>query len=131
MRAVCLLVASASALAACAPVGSSNASRSSEPRACFLVQQVTSFRSDGRQSVYVRTIGDAVFRLDAVACPGLETNFQIGLDSGLGASSRLCQGDSARLIARGYTQDVQSCPARVGPRLTEAEIASLSSRDRP
>lgn len=131
MRAVCLLVASASALAACAPVDGADAVPSSEPRACFLVQQVTSFRSDGRQSVYVRTIGDEVFRLDAVACPGLETNFQIGLESGIGASSRLCQGDSVRLIARGYIQDVQSCPARVGPRLTEAEIAALPSRDRP
>jgi hypothetical protein len=131
MRSGFLLIASALALASCAPVDGADAVRSSEPRACFLVQQVTSFRSDGRQSVYVRTIGDEVFRLDAVACPGLETNFQIGLDTGLGASSRLCQGDSARLIARGYTQDVQSCPARVGPRLTEAEVAALPSRNRP
>ncbi|KPF80995.1 hypothetical protein IP78_06065 [Brevundimonas sp. AAP58] len=131
MRPSFLFVASALALAACAPVDGADIPRSSEPRACFLVQQVTSFRSDGRQRVYVRTIGDEVFRLDAIACPGLETNFQIGLEPGLGSSSRLCQGDTVRLIARGYTSDVQSCPARVGPHLTEAEVAALPARDRP
>lgn len=124
-------IAAPLALAACAPVAGSDARPSQEARACFLVQQVTSFRADGRQSVYVRTIGDDVFRLDAVACPGLETNFQIGLDTGLSASSRLCQNDPVRLIARGYTSEVQSCPARVGPRLTEAEVAALPARDRP
>jgi hypothetical protein len=118
-------------LAACAPVDGAVAGRSSEARPCFLVQQVTSFRADVRQNVYVRTVGDEVFRLDAVACPGLETNFQIGLDTGIGSSSRLCEGDSARLIARDYTSGVQSCPARVGPRLTEAEIAALPARSRP
>jgi hypothetical protein len=131
MRPLTLLVALPLALAACAPVDGADAGRSTEPRACFLVQQVTSFRSDGRQSVYVRTVGDDVFRLDAIACPGLETNFQIGLAPGLGSSSRLCQGDTVRLVARGYTSDVQSCPARVGPRLTEAEVAALPARQRP
>lgn len=130
MRLIPLLVLPV-ALAACAPVDGVDTGRSAELRPCFLVQQVTSFRSDGRQSIHVRTVGDEVFRLDAIACPGLETNFQIGLEPGLGSSSRLCQGDTVRLIARGYTSDVQSCPARVGPRLTEADIAALPARDRP
>jgi hypothetical protein len=131
MRSFTLLFALAPALAACAPMDRADAGRATEPRACFLVQQVTSFRSDGRQGVYVRTVGDDVFRLDAVACPGLETNVQIGLEPGLGSSSRLCQGDTVRLVARGYTSDVQSCPARVGPRLTEAEVEALPARQRP
>lgn len=118
-------------VAACAPVEGASTTRSPEPRACFLVQQATSFRADGQQSVYIRTVGRDVFRLDTSVCPGLETNFQIGLDPGLGFSSRLCEGDTVRLIARGYSSTVEACPARVMARLTDAEVEALPARDRP
>lgn len=131
MRQTILLLALPVALAACAPVGGADPGRSPEPRACFLVQQVTSFRADDGRSVYIRTLDDDVFRLETFSCSGLDTNLQIGLDAGLGGSSRLCQGDPARLIARDYTSELQSCPARVGSRLTEAEVEALPARLRP
>ncbi|MBX9709013.1 MAG: hypothetical protein K2X61_13900 [Caulobacteraceae bacterium] len=131
MRPLSTLLALPVLLSACAPVEGANSTDSSEPRACFLAQQATSFRADGQQSVYIRTVGRDVFRLDTSVCPGLETNFQIGLDPGLGFSSRLCQGDTVRLIARGYSSPVEACSARVMGRLTDAEIEALPARNRP
>ena len=69
-----------------------------------------------------------VFQIDATVCRDLPQAVSIALEP-LGATSRLCVGDQARL--RSPTTGPEPCRVRVLRRLTADQIAALPSRDRP
>lgn len=130
-----VVIAGALALAACAPTegaapGAQSASADA-PRTCFLPQQITNYRSARNRTVYVRTIGDDVFEIDAAGCFDLDASFGLAITPSFGVNDRLCVGDGARITLSSPSAGQNPCMARVVRSLTPEEVAALPGRDRP
>lgn len=129
-----VVIAGVVALAACAPTeGAAPDAQSASadaPRACFLPQQVVNYRTARNRTVYVRTIGDDVFEIDAAGCFDLESSFGLAITPSFGVNDRLCVGDGARITLSGPSAQ-NPCQARVVRALTEEAVAALPGRDRP
>lgn len=121
-------------LAACAPgleSGDAGASADSRARQCFSTSQVRNFRADGISTVYLRA-NDTVYEVNAAGgCPDLDFTSSLAITSDLPSAggSRLCVGDSARIMTPGAMGG--ACRVRVTRALTAEEVAALPSRDRP
>lgn len=136
MRRIAVL-ASLSALAACAPMAGSETDPSmtaaSGARQCFTPSQVTNFRQGGDdRSIYLKVLNRDVFELRSGGCTDLNFTNAIQIRQDLGDSSRICVGDTTQLISgSGSSLANIPCRARVERRLTEADIAAIPPRDRP
>lgn len=131
-----VVIAGALALAACAPTegaapGGAQAASAGSPRTCFLPQQVVNYRSVRDRTVYVRTIRDDVFEIDAAGCFDLGTSFGLAIIPSFGVNDRLCVGDGARITVSNPSAGQGPCMARVVRSLTPEEVAALPGRDRP
>jgi hypothetical protein len=117
-------------LAACAPAGSGLSPSATRAAAnpCFRPNLVRNFTAPNEQTLYVRTSATEGFQIDATVCRDLPQAVSIALEP-LGATSRLCVGDQARL--RSPTTGPEPCRVRVLRQLTTDQIAALPSRDRP
>lgn len=134
MRRLAILTTAALTLSACAPTGmtgSESPSADSGARACFRPQQVVNFRAGDAQNVYLRALGGDVFELRSAGCLDIERSNSLAVTPAAGFTSRLCVGDSARILVRDATVRQGPCSARVTRRLTEAEVEALPSRQRP
>lgn len=132
------LVASALALAACAPTGRPGAAMADggdPPRArqCFNVGQVNNFTNGRTDQVFLRVGRDTVYELNAAGgCPDLDFAQQLAiLPEGGAVGSWLCAGDQARVVVPGSTSPSAVCRVRLSRQLTEAEVAALPARQRP
>ena len=135
MRAAAL--ASLTLLSGCAPMGAGQTGptmASQDPaRQCFSPSQVTNFRQGGDdRSIYLKVNTRDVYQLQSGGCSDLNFTNSIQISQQLGDASRVCVGDTARLVPGGGSNLVNlPCLARVEKKLTEAEIAALPGRDRP
>ena len=129
-------VAAAVALtASCAPNGDMGASgmAASPEHQCFYGDQVRNFRAGGHSQLYIRSMRDQVFELNASGgCTDLEFTHRIAItpDPGLGGG-RICTGDWARITLPDSSAPVRTCRARVSRTLTPEEIAALPDAHRP
>jgi hypothetical protein len=126
-----ILLASAVALAACAPT--SGRVSPSDPEQCFLASQLTNFRTDDSRAVYVRASRGSVFELRATGvCLDVDWARTLAVTP-FGGGSRLCAGDQATLRYTGLSGDRAPgrCRVTVERRLSEAEVAALPGRLRP
>jgi len=124
------------ALTACAPTsdGVGPAPASTAERQCFSVNQVTNFRQGGVEQVFLRVGRSEVYELtSAGGCRDLDFANRLAItpDFGGSAGSRLCTGDSARVIVPGAASPPSVCRVRVARKLTAEEIAALPGAHRP
>jgi hypothetical protein len=114
------------ALAACAPTPSTTPSRA-EAGLCFRPNLVRNFTAPDDQTLYVRTSGADVLRIETTFCRDMTRALSIALEPLSG--SNLCVGDQATL--RSAATGPQSCRVRIAAKLSAEQIAALPSRDRP
>jgi len=134
------VVASALALAACAPMDAGGQAwampyggGSPRARECFSPSQVTNFTQGRSNQLFLRVGRNAVYELSAAGgCQDMDFAMQIALlpDAGM-AGSRLCTNDWARIVTSGSAASASVCRVRISRQLTEAEVAALPSRQRP
>lgn len=100
-------------------------------RQCFSTSQVRNFRADGIAAVYLRA-NNTVYEVNAAGgCPDLDFTSSLAITSDLPSAggSRLCVGDSARIMVPGAMGG--ACRVRVTRALTAEEVAALPSHNRP
>lgn len=133
-----LAVASALALAACAPTGAgdqtsmAHSAGPSQPRQCFMVSQVNNYSRGGDEKIYLKVGRRDVYELTAAGgCPDMDFARQMALvPEGGTVGTRLCTDDMARVVVPGPNEGPSTCRVRVKRQLTEAEVAALPARQR-
>lgn len=129
-----LKLASALALAAlvsaCAPVAANGPQTRASmdgatPRQCFYSDQVRGFTAPKRDTIHLQVDGNRSFELEAFGvCNDLDDAFGIVLLPDLGMT-RVCTGDTARILTRGGMEPTTPCRVRVVKRVV-AEPATPS-----
>lgn len=123
------------AVAGCAPgmesADAPGTQAEGQARQCFSTSQVRNFRADGITTVYLRA-NDTVYEVNAAGgCRDLDFTSSLAITSDLPSAggSRLCVGDSARILVPGAMGG--ACRVRVSRALTAEEVAALPSANRP
>lgn len=125
------------ALGACAPMSDTagvDAGDRASARSCFNVSQVTNFRQGRAEQVFLRVGRSEVFELNSAGgCRDLDFASQLTItpDGGGSIGSRLCTGDSARVLVPGTASPDSICRVRITRQLTDDEIAALPDAQRP
>lgn len=133
MRRSIPLLLSFAALAACAPTEGASvqtAAADRPPRQCFTPREVVNFRSDGAQSIYLRTLDGGVYEASSGGCFDIGNAIAVSIAPTMGINDRLCVGDGAQIVSQSSTRP-GPCSMRIVNRLTEAQIEALPSRHRP
>lgn len=133
MRRLFVFALIATSLGACAPT-TDEAVRSEGPqsaRPCLQTDRITNFRSGADGKLYVKTLNDTVYELQATACFDLDGALSIAVRPDFGVSNRLCTGDSAQIFLPRSTLGPNPCRVRLTRALTPAEVEALPSRQRP
>jgi hypothetical protein len=125
-------------LNACAPTadtaGVGGDGTSQAARQCFSVSQVTNFRQGGAAQVFLRVGRNDVYELNSAGgCRDLDFANRLAITPDFSGSvgSRLCTGDSARVIVPGSASPSSFCRVRITRKLTAEEIAALPGAHRP
>jgi hypothetical protein len=128
-----VLLASAAALAACAPAEGNPARTAAAPegRQCFFASQVSGFGEapdgpEGRDRVYIHTGPRDVYLFETWgSCFELDFAYAIGFDPSFSGS--VCTGDRVDLvIPRGVgAREAERCPVQMIRKLTPEEEAAL------
>ncbi|MEG1451541.1 DUF6491 family protein [Brevundimonas sp.] len=124
-------------VSACAPVagnGSQANMDGTSPRQCFNSYQVRGFTAPKRDTIHLQVDGNRTFELEAFGvCNDLDDAFGIAFLPDLGMS-RVCTGDTARILTRGGVEPATPCRVRVVKRVVvdpAAKPASGSAETRP
>lgn len=141
MRAVVIacVTLSAAALSGCDPMSTGGGpgprmSAAGPERQCFDVRQVENFRAGAVGVLYLRVSRHKVYEVNTGGgCPDLDfaNRMAITPDFTGAAGSRICTGDSARIIVPDSTLPPGPCRVMVERVLTDAEVAALNPRYRP
>jgi hypothetical protein len=130
----CILAATA-LLAACAPMGDGGMAEApaGSARQCFSIQQISNFRSDGAERLYLRVGQADVFEAQLTSgCQDLESAIRITVvPEGAASGSLLCTGQRARIVAAESSLPASACRVRITRQLTPEDVAALPSRSRP
>lgn len=99
---------------------------------CFWARNVTSFAAPDDHTVYVRVNLHDVYRLDLmIACPDVDWNQRIALQSSHGAGGSICGPLDAEIISHATGLGRQRCPVKAMHKLTPDEIAALPKKAKP
>jgi Family of unknown function (DUF6491) len=99
---------------------------------CFWARNVTSFAAPDDHTVYVKVNQRDVFRLDLmVACPDVDWNQRVALQSSHGAGGSICGPLDAEIISHATGLGAQRCPVKAMHKLTPDEIAALPKKAKP
>ena len=99
---------------------------------CFWAHNVTSFAAPDDHTVYVRVNMHEVYRLDLlVACPDVDWNQRIALQSSRGAGGSICGPLDAEIVSHATGLGRQRCPVKTLTKLTPEEAAALPKRAKP
>lgn len=127
----CGVIAAGALLSGCTPMPAA-VGQTSLQRACFFPDQVSNFRQDGTQTVYVRSFTSGVFELTSSGfCRDLDNANALGIAPLTGSSSRLCVGDFATVSTSASISPATPCRVRVTRKLTAEQLAALPDRYRP
>lgn len=122
----------AAALSACAPNAAVSTPGAGPERQCFYADHVNNFRPGEPGAVYVRTMPNQVFKLNASgACLNLSHAQGIAFAPEMRGVSRLCVGDWTTVVPSGGTPPRETCRMHVEKALTAAELEALPARYRP
>jgi hypothetical protein len=131
------ILAAAALVGGCAPTADGAAADGPQARSarqCFQPDQVRNFRQGGTGQVYIRSMGDAVFRLNTSGgCLDLDVANQMIItpDRGGLVGGAACVGDWVRVAVPGSTSPASACRALVDKALTADEVAALPGAQRP
>lgn len=103
-------------------------------RPCFDVRQVENFRAGRVGTLYLKVRRHEVYEVNTGGgCPDLDfaNRMAITPDFAGAAGSRICVGDSARIIVPDSTLPPGPCRVMVEKLLTADEVAALDPRYRP
>lgn len=109
-------------VSACAPVAGNGSQTSADmagtsPRECFFSDQVRGFTAPKRDTIHLQVDSNRTFELEAFGvCNDLDDAFGIALIPDLGMT-RVCTGDTARVLTRGGVEPVTPCRVRVVKRV--------------
>jgi hypothetical protein len=99
---------------------------------CFWARNVTSFAAPDDHTVYVKVNMHDVYRLDLmIACPDVDWNQRVALQSSNGAGGSICSPLDAEIISHATGLGRQRCPVKAMHKLTADEIAALPKRAKP
>jgi hypothetical protein len=99
---------------------------------CFWARNVTSFAAPDDHTVYVKVNQRDVFRLDLmIACPDVDWNQRVALQSSHGAGGSICSPLDAEIISHATGLGRQRCPVKAMHKLTPDEIAALPKKAKP
>lgn len=129
--AAALLLALGVASAASAAPDKTSADKTSKDQ-CFWARNVTSFAAPDDHTVYVKVNMHDVYRLDLmIACPDVDWNQRIALQSSHGAGGSICGPLDAEIISHAAGIGHQRCPVKAMRKLSAAEIAALPKGAKP
>ena len=132
-RSLLAILGAAAALAGagCAMSDGPGQNASAAPRQCFFVDQVNGFAAPSDRVVNLRVGVNDVYRAEIFGpCANVDWSQRIAIQARGGGSS-VCSGHDADLIVPSSSGSPQRCMLRSVRRLSEAEVAGLSGRDRP
>jgi hypothetical protein len=115
-----------------APTASPLAADAGGAHACFLSRNVDSWAPQGIDTVNIRVNQD-YFRLNlAEACPEIREADRIGL-AARGGGAFICLNEAANAVVTAFSKATgpRRCLVRDMQRLTPAEVASLSEKEKP
>ncbi|MGZ3403893.1 MAG: DUF6491 family protein [Phenylobacterium sp.] len=99
---------------------------------CFWARNVTSFAAPDDHTVYVKVNMHDVYRLDLmIACPDVDWNQRVALQSSHGAGGSICSPLDAEIISHATGLGRQRCPVKAMHKLTPDEIAALPKKAKP
>jgi hypothetical protein len=99
---------------------------------CFWARNVTSFAAPDDHTVYVKVNMHDVYRLDLmIACPDVDWNQRVALQSSHGAGGSICSPLDAEIISHAQGLGPQRCPVKAMHKLTPDEIAALPKKAKP
>ena len=99
---------------------------------CFWARNVTSFAAPDDHTVYVKVNQRDIFRLDLIiACPDVDWNQRVALQSSHGAGGSICSPLDAEIISHAQGIGRQRCPVKAMHKLTPDEIAALPKKAKP
>ena len=99
---------------------------------CFWARNVTSFAAPDDHTVYVKVNLHDVYRLDLmIACPDVNWNQRIALESSHGAGGSICNALDAEIISHATGLGAQRCPVKTLTKLTPEEVAALPKHAKP
>jgi hypothetical protein len=115
-------------------LGASAASAADKPAKdqCFWARNVTSFAAPDDHTVYVKVNMHDVYRLDLmIACPDVDWNQRVALQSSNGAGGSICGPLDAEIISHATGLGHQRCPVKAMHKLSVEEIAALPKKAKP
>lgn len=131
MKARLALVAALALLVTQSPALAQPQSQATPKHQCFSASQITNYRvrADER-ALNLRVGAREVYQLEMLGpCPDLDFSSQIGVRSRGGAMT-ICSGLDAVIVAPS-TRGPRRCEVKSVRRLTDQEVATLPSRERP
>ncbi|HLZ75285.1 DUF6491 family protein [Phenylobacterium sp.] len=131
MKTPFVIAATALLLALGAASAASAADKASNDQ-CFWARNVTSFAAPDDHTVYVKVNMHDVYRLDLmIACPDVDWNQRVALQSSHGAGGSICSPLDAEIISHAQGIGRQRCPVKAMHKLSADEIAALPKRAKP
>ena len=128
------VLAAALVLALGAASAASAADKADKPATdqCFWARNVTSFAAPDDRTVYLKVNHRDIYRLDLmIACPDVDWNERVALESSRGAGGSICSPLDAKIISHAAGIGAQRCPVKAMHKLTPDEIAALPKRAKP
>jgi hypothetical protein len=99
---------------------------------CFWARNVTSFAAPDDRTVYVKVNLHDVYRLDLmIACPDVNWNQRIALESNHGAGGSICNALDAEIVSHATGLGPQRCPVKTLTKLTPEQVAALPKGAKP
>lgn len=99
---------------------------------CFWARNVTSFAAPDDHTVYVKVNQHDVWRMDLmIACPDVDWNQRVALQSSHGAGGSICSPLDAEIISHAAGIGHQRCPVKAIRKLNADEIAALPKKAKP